>query len=69
MSDTIIRHMVKDDLQEADRIIRLTFGTFIGHDDPKNYRSDARYANPRYSTDFSASFVAESNGKILLKIH
>jgi len=65
MSDIIIRHMTKGDLQEADRVIRLAFGTFMGHDDPENYRSDARYANPRYCADSSASFVAESNGKII----
>lgn len=44
MSDIVIRHLTKEDLQEADRIIRLAFGTFRGHDDPENYRSDARYA-------------------------
>ena len=65
MSDIIIRHMAEEDLSEADRIIRLAFGTFMGHDNPEDYRSDARYANPRYNADPSASFVAESNGKII----
>ncbi|MDH3779541.1 MAG: GNAT family N-acetyltransferase [Nitrosopumilus sp.] len=65
MSDIIIRHMREADLQEAERVIRLAFGTFMGHDNPEDYRSDARYANPRYSADSSASFVAESNGKIV----
>ena len=49
MSDVVIRHMIKEDLQEADRVIRLAFGTFMGHDNPEDYRSDARYANPRYN--------------------
>jgi GNAT superfamily N-acetyltransferase len=57
--------MAEEDLQEADRIIRLAFGTFMGHENPEDYRSDARYANPRYNADPSASFVAESNGKII----
>lgn len=65
MSDIIIRHMKEEDLQDADRIIRLAFGTFMGHDNPEDYRSDARYANPRYNADPTASFVAESNGKIV----
>ena len=65
MSDVVIRHLVEKDLQEADRIIRLAFGTFMGHDNPEDYRSDARYANPRYSADPSASFVAELDGKII----
>lgn len=65
MSDVIIRHMVKEDLIEADRIIRLAFGTFRGLDDPENFRSDARFAHPRFSADPFASFVAESNGKVI----
>lgn len=58
MSDVIIRHMVKEDLIEADRIIRLAFGTFRGLDDPENFRSDARFAHPRFSADPFASFVS-----------
>jgi len=65
MSDVVIRHLIEEDLQEADRIIRLAFGTFMGHDNPEDYRSDARYANPRYNADPSASFVAELDGKII----
>ena len=65
MSDITIRHMREADLQEADRIIRLAFGTFMGHDNPENYRIDARYANPRYNADPTASFVAEIDGKII----
>ena len=65
MSDVIIRQMVKEDLKEADRIIRLAFGTFRGLDDPENFRSDARFAYPRFSADPSASFVAESNGEVI----
>jgi GNAT superfamily N-acetyltransferase len=65
MSDVVIRHLVEEDLQEADRIIRLAFGTFMGHDNPEDYRSDARYTNPRYNADPSASFVAELDGKII----
>jgi len=65
MSDIVIRHLAEKDLPEADGIIRLAFGTFMGHDNPENYRLDARYANPRYNSDPSASFVAELDGKII----
>ena len=57
--------MTEEDIQEADRIVRLAFGTFRGHEDPENYRADSRYAYPRYNADPSASFVAEHNGKII----
>ena len=65
MNDIVIRQMEEKDLQEADRIIRLAFGTFMGHDNPEDYRLDVRYTHPRYNADPSASFVAESNGKII----
>lgn len=65
MNDIVIRHMTEADIHEADRIIRLSFGTFRGLEDPENYRADARYANPRYNADPSASFVAEIDGKII----
>ena len=65
MNDIVIRNMTEADLQEADRIIRLAFGTFMCHDNPENYRIDARYADPRYNADPAASFVAESNGNII----
>ena len=65
MNDVVIRHMTEEDIQEADRIIRLAFGTFRGHEDPENYRADSMYAYPRYNADPSASFVAELNGKII----
>lgn len=57
--------MIKEDLQEADRIIRLAFGTFLGYDNPEDYRLDARYANTRYNADPSAAFVAELDGKMI----
>ena len=37
----------------------------MGHADPENYRSDTRYAYPRFIADPSASFVAEIDGKIV----
>jgi predicted N-acetyltransferase YhbS len=65
MNDIVIRHLEDQDLQEAEKIIRLSFGTFIGHADPENYRSDTQYAFTRWSVDPSASFVAEFDGKVV----
>ena len=65
MDDAKIRHMTEEDIEEADKIIRLAFGTFRGFEDPENYRADSRFAYPRYHADPSASFVAELNGKII----
>ena len=65
MDNLVIRQMKEEDILEADRIIRLAFGTFRGIKDPENYRIDAKYAHPRYYADPSASFVAELDGKII----
>lgn len=40
--------MREDDLQEADKIMRLAFGTFLGLPDPMKFMGDADYVNTRY---------------------
>ena len=39
--DIIVRRMQESDLQEADRIMRLAFGTFLGLPDPRSFAGDA----------------------------
>ncbi|WP_075054758.1 GNAT family N-acetyltransferase [Nitrososphaera viennensis] len=56
--------MRESDLQEADRIMRLAFGTFIGLPDPMSFAGDADYVYTRYRADPSAALVAEVGGKI-----
>lgn len=56
--------MQESDLQEADRIMRLSFGTFIGLPDPMSFAGDADYIYTRYRADPSAALVAEVDGKI-----
>jgi GNAT superfamily N-acetyltransferase len=56
--------MREDDLQEADRIMRLAFGTFIGLPDPVSFAGDADYVYTRYRADPLAALVAEIDGKI-----
>jgi N-acetylglutamate synthase-like GNAT family acetyltransferase len=65
MSSSIeIRHMQQRDIPEADRIMRLAFGTFLGLPNPLSFMGDADYVKTRYKADPSAALVAEVDGKL-----
>jgi Acetyltransferases len=53
------------DLDEADRIMRLAFGTFLGLPDPMKFMGDADYVRTRYKADPSAALVSEVEGKLV----
>lgn len=56
-----IRPMQEGDLQEADRIMRLAFGTFLGLPDPMAFAGDADYVRTRYRADPASALVAEDS--------
>jgi GNAT superfamily N-acetyltransferase len=56
--------MREGDLQEADRIMRLAFGTFLGLPEPMSFAGDADYVHTRYRTDPSAALAAEVGGRL-----
>ena len=39
-STVVVRTLAEDDLPEAQRIVRLAFGTFLGAPDPEGFWSD-----------------------------
>ena len=57
-----IRNLKETELDEADRIMRLAFGTFLGLPKPTTFMGDAAYVQPRWRTDPSAAFAAEVDG-------
>lgn len=63
--ETIVRPLVKSDLDAADRIVRVAFGTFLGLPDPAAFMGDANYAHTRWQADPSAAIGAEHNGKLI----
>jgi N-acetylglutamate synthase-like GNAT family acetyltransferase len=66
MSGSIeIRLMQQSDIPQADRIMRLAFGTFLGLPDPLSFMGDASYVKNRYMADPSAALVAELDGKLV----
>jgi GNAT superfamily N-acetyltransferase len=63
--ETIIRPLAKSDLDAADRIVRVAFGTFLGLPDPAAFMGDANYAHTRWQADPTAAIGAEHNGKLI----
>jgi GNAT superfamily N-acetyltransferase len=64
-TEIVIRPMVERDLAEADRIVRLAFGTFLGMSDPMKFMGDADYAYTRWKADPTAALTAEHTGKLV----
>lgn len=59
-----IRLLRENELEEANHLFRLAFGTFVGNPIPENYSSDLNYMN-RWHADPQAAFAAESDGKLI----
>jgi len=57
-TDVSIRPLEEGDLPEADRIMRVAFGTFLGLPDPSGSIGDADYVGTRWLADPSAAFGA-----------
>lgn len=60
-----VRPLIEADLPEADRIVRLAFGTFLGIPDPASFMGDADFASTRWKADPAAVFAAEHDGKLI----
>lgn len=60
-----VRSLTPPDLPEADRIIRLAFGTFLGAPEPDQFWTDLAYARTRWPADPTAGFGAELNGELI----
>lgn len=60
----LVRPLVESDLDEADRIMRLAFGTFIGLKDPAAMWDDADYTHSRWRSDPAGALAAEHDGRL-----
>jgi GNAT superfamily N-acetyltransferase len=65
MTKVNVRPMREEDLDEADRIMRLAFGTFLGMPEPIKFMGDAGYVHTRYWADPPAALSAEFDGKLV----
>jgi GNAT superfamily N-acetyltransferase len=59
-----IRPMQQDDLEEARRIFRVAFGTFLRVPEPETFWADREYVFTRWHANPGAALVAEANGKL-----
>jgi GNAT superfamily N-acetyltransferase len=63
--DIIVRPLEEKDLAEADRVMRVAFGTFIGLPEPASFLGDASYVIPRWRAAPHSAFAAEIDGEIV----
>jgi len=49
-----VRPLQEAELDEADRIMRVAFGTFVGLADPGAFMGDADYVRTRWAADWPA---------------
>ena len=59
-----VRGLQEADLAEADRIMRLAFGTFLGLPDPMAFMGDADYVRTRFAADPAVALAAEVDGRL-----
>jgi GNAT superfamily N-acetyltransferase len=60
-----IRPLREDELDEADRILRLAFGTFLCLPDPMAFMGDAGFVRTRWRADPTAAVAAEVDGELV----
>jgi predicted N-acetyltransferase YhbS len=63
--DIRIRPLEEREVPEADRIIRLAFGTFMGLPDPTKTFGDSDYAYTRFRAAPDCALAAEADGKLV----
>jgi GNAT superfamily N-acetyltransferase len=63
--DVSVRPLREGDLSEADRIMRLAFGTFLGLPEPMTFMGDAGYVRTRWLAAPDAAFGAEVDGELV----
>jgi GNAT superfamily N-acetyltransferase len=65
LTGVTVRGLRADDLDEADRIMRVAFGTFLGLPDPLAFMGDADYVRTRWAADPAAALAAEVDGTLV----
>ena len=64
-TSTSIRPLRESELEEADRIFRLAFCTFLGLPEPLMFMGDAGYVLTRWQADPASAFAAEVDGELV----
>jgi len=61
---TTVTLLEEDNVPEADHIMRLAFGTFLGLVDPLKFMGDASYVRTRWKTDPTSAFAAKTDHEL-----
>lgn len=64
-ADLEIRRLAEPDLDEADRIMRISFGTYLKAPNPIEVFGDGDWVHTRYYADPAAAFCAELHGEVV----
>ena len=65
LGDVSIRPLQEGDLDAADRVMRIAFGTFLGAPDPMMVFGDMDYVRSRFAAEPSWAFAAELDGEVV----
>ncbi|WP_144415968.1 GNAT family N-acetyltransferase [Calothrix sp. 336/3] len=60
-----IRNLQAEEIEQADYIFRLAFGTFIGLPEPTQFMGDASYIHHRWKTEPTGAFAAIINEQLV----
>jgi GNAT superfamily N-acetyltransferase len=63
--EVVVRPLQEAEVDEADRVMRLAFGTFLGAPDPLGVFGDAEMVRPRFAAEPSWAFAAEIDGALV----
>jgi GNAT superfamily N-acetyltransferase len=65
VSNVTIRELRESELDVADHVFRLAFGTFIGLPDPLRFAEGANLVRGRWLADPESAFAAEASGELV----
>ncbi len=60
-----VRRMERRDVGEADRVMRIAFGTFLGLPEPSSFGGDSDLVRTRSQARHTSAFVAEAEGRVV----
>ncbi|MFG3035060.1 GNAT family N-acetyltransferase [Streptomyces sp. NPDC048253] len=60
-----VRSLAEPDLDRADEIFRVAFGTFLGAPEPETFFGTADYVRTRWAADPHAAFAATVEGEVV----
>ena len=55
----------KDEVEEADRILRVAFGTFLGVPNPLDFMGDRHFLTPRWRSSHVKVLAARDAGRLI----